>query len=197
MRLTKLCIILALVLSGWHAALASALCARRADCHASAWAHAARKHGGAQNDSHEAQSHTDAAVDHSQAATHANAEHMNRHGHCGPPAESPREAAHAAPHDTERETARGGDEENISSESVAYLRAPDSPCGHCVGRETRQPARAESVAPVHERGLRAAPAASQPLVTVSPRAPRTRFAPTEHSPPRSRPTHLLNSVLLI
>jgi hypothetical protein len=193
MRLAKLCITLALAAGGWHAALASALCARRADCHASASTRAAPAAG------HVTQGHAnaDAAADHSQTTAHANADPANRHGHCGPSAESPREVARAAPHDAENETAHGGDEENASSESVANLRAPGSSCEHCVGRQTGQPARLKSVAPVPARDSQAAPVPAQHLVTLPQSAPRPRFAPTEHSPPRGRPAYLLNSVLLI
>ena len=197
MRLAKLCITLALALGGWHGALASALfCARHADCHASAASRAPRApQAHSPNAGHETHNRANAADDQHQVATPAPVAHANDHGHCGTPAESPRAAAHAAPHAAETESAR--DDDNPPSESVADLRAPASSCAHCVGRQTSQPAGVNSVAPVFARDSHAAPAPTRHHVTPPPRAPRTRFAPTEHAPPRGRPLHLLNSALLI
>jgi hypothetical protein len=199
MRLAKLFITLALALCGWHGALASALCARHADCHASAAArgrHAPRgrlrtagREAGSRGAAH-------AAGHHGQGATGAAAAPANDHGHCGLSGESPRANVHAAPHGAEAETARDGDE-NVSSESVADLRAPASSCGHCVGRETRQPAGLNSVARDDGRDAHAAHAPTRQPVTLPRSAPRPRFAPTGHAPPRGRPLHLLNSALLI
>lgn len=197
MRLAKLCITLALALGGWHDALASALCARRADCHASAREpHAPQGHpqtAGRETHHHGA---ANAADDHGQTATPAAVVPANANGHCGPPAESPRADAHTAPRDAEAETAHG-DDENASPESVTDLRAPASSCAHCVGRQTRQPVSVNSAAPGFARDSHATPAPAQHLVTLTPTVERPRFAPNGHAPPRGRPLHLLNSALLI
>lgn len=194
MRLAKLCITLALVTGGWHAALASALCARRADCHASA---ARAPHAG-----HETPGRATAhAADEHHRATPATAARANdlkhHHGHGGASAGSPREegARAAESPGAGRESALGGGE-NVAPATVADLRPAGPSCGHCVGRETSQPARV-NCAPAFSRDAHAAPAPVTHLVTPPPARPRPRFAPTEHSPPRGRPLHLLNSALLI
>ena len=210
MRLAKLCITLALATGGWHAALASALCARRADCHASA-SPRARVHSqtvSEQTPIHAAdeqhrpatQAEAHAADGQYRAATHAAVapanDPANHRGHCGASAESPRAAAHAAPPEAEPDAAPG-DDENVSPAAVADLRAPGSSCAHCVGRLTGQPARVKSAAPAFARDAHAAPVPVRHLATLQPLRPRPRRAPTEHSPPRGRPLHLLNSALLI
>lgn len=199
MRLAKLCITLALATGGWHAALASALCARAADCHASASSRASRdgretpRHAAAHEAAHAADEQHRAAVPASDAPA---GDLKNQHSHCDASAKSPRAAAHAATPHAEHEAAHGNDE-NAALANVAALRSPGPSCGHCVGRQTSQPARVESSAPAHARDAQAAPASVRHLVAPPRPAPRTHRAPTEHSPPRGRPLHLLNSVLLI
>ena len=198
MRLAKLCITLALALCGWHAALASALCARHADCHASASPRA--PHAGHATPGHSAAHAADRQ--HQAATTHAAADPPNdpkhRRGHyCGASAESPREVARAASSPGAGHESARGEDENGSPASLLDLRSPGSSCEHCVGRQTGQPPRVKSAAPAFARDAHAAPSPVQQLVAPARPAPRARFAPTEHSPPRGRPLHLLNSALLI
>ena len=197
MRLAKLCITLALALGGWHEALAAALCARDPGCHAAASPRGAHAPGHAQAASDPTPSHTTrGTADDQHQATTAAADPTNRRGHCGTPSESRGAVVHATRLDAESETAHDNSE-NASSESVSSLRAPASSCEHCVGRQTDQPARVKPVAYGHARDSHAAPAPTQHPITLPQSAPRPRFAPTQHAPPRGRPLHLLNSALLI
>ena len=199
----KLCITVALALGGWHAALASALCARHADCHAAA-SSPRPSHAGHHSRPTSDQTHGNAAaraadVRHQAAAPAAvdpAGDLASRHGHCGTAAEAPHGVGRAALTDDETGVAHGGGE-NVSPETAAHPRAPAPSCEHCVGRQTPQPARAKSVAPDSPRDSRAAPVAAPHLVALPTLRPRPRLSPTEHSPPRGRPVHLLNSVLLI
>ena len=213
MRLAKLCITLALATGGCHAALANALCARYADCHGSAAPRAPQAH--THTAGREAEHHAPASApdDHSQVATREAVAPTSNHGHCGPQVESPETVAHAAPRDAEAETAHddengsssgseenelsGGNDISAAPGSASDPRAPASSCAHCVGQQTSQPASVNSGATVSARDAHATPAPAPRRVALTPAFARPRFAPTEHSPPRGRPLHLLNSALLI
>ena len=205
MRLAKLCITLAFAAGGWHGALANALCAQRADCHASAAPRAPHSHSQIAGRKIKNDASADAPDRHGRGATREAVAPANNHGHCGSQVESQRSVAHTSPHDAGAETARGndenvlpdGDDVNAAPKSVSDLRAPASSCAHCVGQQTSQPVSVNSVAPTSARDSHATHAPARRLFTPAQTFARPRFAPTEHSPPRGRPLHLLNSALLI